>query len=49
MGETRFSRAAVLRPQPSGDAYIQGKVGTPAINGAGAQTPWGTFNLPPLP
>jgi predicted lipoprotein with Yx(FWY)xxD motif len=26
------------------DAYIQGKVGTPAINGAGAQTPWGVFN-----
>jgi predicted lipoprotein with Yx(FWY)xxD motif len=26
------------------DAYIQGKVGTPAINGAGAQTPWGDFN-----
>jgi len=26
------------------DAYIQGKVGTPGINGAGAQTSWGVFN-----
>jgi len=28
----------------SEDAYIQGKVGAPGINGTGAQTPWGIFS-----
>lgn len=31
------------------DAYIPGIAGTQSINGAGAVTPWGTFNTIPLP
>ncbi|MFZ0919015.1 MAG: hypothetical protein WAN83_02895 [Candidatus Dormiibacterota bacterium] len=31
------------------DAYIPGIVGTQSINGAGAVTPWGVFNVIPLP
>jgi predicted lipoprotein with Yx(FWY)xxD motif len=32
----------------TGDAYIPGVTGTQSINGAGAVTPWGTFNTIPL-
>jgi predicted lipoprotein with Yx(FWY)xxD motif len=31
------------------DAYIPGIVGTQSINGAGADTPWGVFNVVALP